>query len=220
MALQNRVDPWGDLVATGARGTLMGNRGGQLHDEDRRIVRDQRSRAWITCQLEFKGRRREVMAPRQYTELFFLDEATALAAGHRPCFECRRDDARRFLELWRRGRTTTTSLHDLDAALSDDRRVPRARLGTGKRAHPDRLGDLPDGAMVDLDGHAWLVASGRMLRWSFDGYDDVRDLAPDTAVWVLTPRTTVQVLRAGYASRLHATAWARLDEPPTPESET
>lgn len=98
--LQNRVDPWGVLVADDSRGTFMGNRGGALHDDDRRIVRDQSSQRWIICLTEFKGRRRPVMQPGRYTELFFLDEATALAAGHRPCFECRRADAERFADLW------------------------------------------------------------------------------------------------------------------------
>ena len=206
MALQNRVDPWCVLHAHDARGTWMGNRG-ILHDDERRIVRDRSSRAWIICQLAFKGRRREVMSPGHYTELFFLDEATALAAGHRPCHECRRDHAARFHELWQQVRGDRELLFpDLDAALSEDRRLPRAPLGTGKRAYRDRLGQLPDGAMVDLDGHAWQVAGERLLRWSFDGYDAARELDPGASAWVLTPRTTVLVLRAGYRPVLHASA--------------
>jgi hypothetical protein len=210
MPLQNRVDPWGVLHANDSRGTWMGNRG-ILHDDQRRVVRDQRLRAWIICRLQFKGRRREVMSPGQYTELFFLDEATALAAGHRPCFECRRDDASRFRHLWRQVRGDDgLSFPDLDAALNDDRRLPRAPMGTGNRVYRDRVGRLPDGALVDLDGHAWLVADHRMLRWSFDGYDAARDVEPDASAWVLTPRTTVTVLRAGYRPHLHASAVEQL----------
>lgn len=207
MALQNRVDPWGVLFADDSRGTLMGNRGGALHDDQRRIVREQSSRRWIICLTDFKGRQREVMTPGLYTELFFLDEATALSAGHRPCFECRRPDATRFTDLWRRVRgAADAALADLDRALGDDRRVPRAPLGTGKRAHRDRLGNLPDGAMVDLDGDAWLVGAGRLQRWTSHGYDTTTAIEPDRPAWVLTPPTTVHVLRAGYRPVLHPSA--------------
>ncbi len=207
MPLQNRVDPWGVLFADDSRGAFMGNRGGVLHDDQRRIVRDQRSRRWIICLTDFKERRREVMTPGLYTELFFLDEATALAAGHRPCFECRRPDATRFTDLWRRARGTPDApLDDLDRSLTDDRRQPRSRPGSGKRAHRDRLGDLPDGAMVDLDGHAWLVHAGRLRRWTSRGYDATAGLDPDRSAWVLTPHTTVQVLRAGYRPALAESA--------------
>ncbi len=207
MPLQNRVDPWGVLFADDSRGAFMGNRGGALHDDQRRIVRDQSSRRWIICVTDFKGRRRELMTPGLYTELFFLDEATALAAGHRPCFECRRLDATRFADLWRHVRGTSDArLDDLDRCLADERRLPRAPLGRGKRAHRDRLGDLPDGAMVDLDDHAWLVHEGRLRRWSSRGYDATASLDPDRPAWVLTPRTTVHVLRAGYRPALAESA--------------
>ena len=203
MPLQNRVDPWGALFADTSRGTFMGNRGGVLHDDAQRIVRDQRSRAWIICLTDFKGRRRPVMQPGLYTELFFLDEATALAAGHRPCFECRRPDARHFLELWRRSAGADAPVKDLDAALSEERRVPRAPLGTGKRVHRDRLGSLPDGAMVEVDGDAWLVHRDRLHRWTSTGYDGDTAIAPDRLVWVLTPPTTLRVLANGYRPSLH-----------------
>lgn len=181
MPLQNRVDPWGVIFAHDARGTFMGNRGGVLHDDHRRIVRDQTSRRWIVCLTEFKGRQREVMTPDRYTELFFLDEATALAAGHRPCFECRRPDATRFLDLWRRTAGTDAPVGGLDAVLGDERRVPRSPLGTGKRTHRAHLGGLPAGTMVDLDGQAWVIGGERMRRWTPDGYADVRAAAPDRA---------------------------------------
>ncbi len=206
MPLQNRVDPWGVLVAADARGTFMGNRGGALHDDQQRVVRDQSSRRWIICLIDFKGRRRRVMSPGRYTELFFLDEATALAAGHRPCFECRRPDATRFLDLWRRTAGPDAALDGLDAALSDERRVPRSPLGTGKRTYRDHLGRLPDGTMVDLDGDAWLVHGERLRRWTPGAYTDVAALEPARPAWVLTPATTVSILRAGYAPALHPTA--------------
>ena len=120
-----------------------------------------------------------------------------------------------FADLWRRVRGTPEApLRDLDAALNDDRRLPRAPLGTGKRSYRDRLGDLPDGTMVDRDGDAWLVAADRLLRWSSHGYDRTTPPEPDQPAWVLTPRTTVYVLRAGYRPTLHASADTRADPAP------
>src|SRR5580698_8654486 len=121
MHLQNRVDPFGNLIRTHARGTLMGNRGGALHNSQREIVRNYKSRRWITCVLEFRGRRRTVMSERRYTELFFLDEAVALAAGHRPCAECRRERFNAFKEAWVRSedlpRTDFLYVDEMDLEL-------------------------------------------------------------------------------------------------------
>ena len=207
MPLQNRVDPWGELFADDSRGTFMGNRGGALHHDDKQIVRAQKTKTWIICVTDFKGRRREVMAPGRYTELFFLDEATALAAGHRPCFECRRPDATDFLDRWKQlARRPDAKVGELDALLADERRIPRAPLGTGKRSYRDRLGTLPDGAMVELDGDAWLVNADRLHRWTSTGYATTQTRDADRTAWVLTPRTTVAVLAGGSHPALHPSA--------------
>src|SRR5690348_17570727 len=145
MPLQNRVDPFANLFATPARGTLMGNRGGKFHtDRQKLTARRWVSRQWICCVLDFRGRHRDVWG-RYYTELFFLDEVTAFAAGHRPCFECRREDAEKFARLFS-GEATRARAPAMDAVLHRERLDGRAR-----RTHRRRIDDLPDGAMVALD---------------------------------------------------------------------
>jgi hypothetical protein len=160
-------------------------------------------RRWITCRLEFRGRHREVMSPRRtWTELFFLDEATAFAAGHRPCAECRNQDHRRFRALWE-------SVHPADPPGVDaiDRRLHAERVDgrAGKRTAPAELADLPDGAFVALDGGAWLVQGDRLLAWSPAGYTDRRDRPAVRTVELLTPPSIVAVLRAGYRPHVHPT---------------
>jgi hypothetical protein len=157
--LQNRVTPFGKLIATPVRGLFMGNRGGRFHTDAKTLARRWASRQWICCVLDFKGRHRDVWG-RFYTELFFLDEVTALAAGHRPCFECRRSDAERFAETWRRaqGLRARPSAGDMDQVLHRERLDGRA-----KRLHRRDIGDLPDGAFVSVDGCAERPARGR--RW-------------------------------------------------------
>ena len=205
--LQNRVTPFGDLIATSARGTLMGNRG-RLHDPGRRIVRRIAGgyRAWVTCLLEFRGRHRAVMAPNRYTELFFLDEATALAAGHRPCGECRRADFRRFKAAWLAGnRDRGLDPQVLIAAI--DRQLHRDRLDRDGRArtYPAAVGSLPDGVFVVLPGldAALLVWRGGLVPWSPLGYGTLRPSPRGEQVKVLTPRSTVAAIAAGYAPGMH-----------------
>ena len=200
MSHQNQVDPFGRLFsAPGGRGLFMGNRR-VLHDDQQRVVRETQLDRWIICLLSFKGRQRQIMTAGHYTELFFLDEATALAAGHRPCFECRRADATSFRTLAASadGRTFT-SAPVLDAALTRE----RADDG-GKRTHRVDVAELPTGAMVERDGAAWLVVRDHLRRWSVGGYLDTRP-ATGTAD-VLTPPTTVAALVAGYTPVLHPTA--------------
>src|SRR5215468_568114 len=161
MPLQNRVTPFGDLVAVEARGLLMGNRG-CLHDARRRIVRYAVGRRWIACLTSFRGRRRTVMSPRLYTELFFLDEAVALAAGHRPCAECRRPDYDRFRDAWRRAIGGGTSADEMDRRLDTDRlTAPRTR-----RSYRESIDALPDGAFVEVGGGAWLMWRGELREWT------------------------------------------------------
>jgi hypothetical protein len=200
--LRNRVTPFGDIIATEARGLLFGNRG-VLHDPDGRLVRGWQVRRWIACRLEFKGRRRPLLRPGRFTELFFLDEATALAAGHRPCAECRREDFLTFRDAW--GRTHPESSLVVDAI---DRTLHAERLGAGgrKRRHEMRLETLPDGPMVAEGESAWLVRGGALLRWSPSGYTERRPRPSRGTVAVLTPPSIVEVLRAGYEPGLHPTA--------------
>ena len=202
--LQNRVTPFGDIVAADGRGLFMGNRG-VLHDAGRRLVRASQVRRWIVCRLEFRGRRRHIMTPGSYTELFFLDEAAAFAAGHRPCAECRHDDYVRFRDAWPhrpRGRMPT--------ADDIDRRLHAERLAAPgiKRAYRERVTALPDGAYVDLGGMAWLVWDDTLLRWSAGGSVEGRRRPRGGVVTVLTPPSTVAVILAGYTPQVHGSVAA------------
>jgi hypothetical protein len=190
--LQNRVDPFGALHAVFDRGRLMGNRGGRIHDPDtRRLFRSHASRRWICCVLCFRNRQRSVWG-RSYTELFFLDEATALAAGHRPCFECRREDALAFRDAFP-GRPGSADA--MDIALHAERRAPATRA-IGR----DEADALPDGAMVAAGGVPFLMREGVFLRWTFGGYDVAPDRIPANGLRLLTPPSTVEALRNGYSA--------------------
>jgi len=203
MPLQNRVTPAGEIIATPARGLFTGNRG-IIHDPATKTLLKKRwsTPAWLTCICEFRGRRREVMAGRSWTELFFLDEATAFAAGHRPCFFCRREDAIRFRSAWEAG-SGMKNLHarDIDAVLH------RERLEKGrKRLHPlpIKLEELPDGAMVQAREESYLLAHGRVLKWSFAGYRRIDRPLEDAML--LTPPSTLRAFIAGYRPMLHPSA--------------
>jgi len=203
MPLQNRVTPQGDIIATPHRGMFTGNRG-IIHDPATKTLLKRRwtSRAWLTCVCEFRGRRRKVMGGRSWTELFFLDEATAFAAGHRPCFFCRRDDANRFRKAWEDGNgVPNVYADDIDSVLH------RERLdGKAKRLHPLPMGlkQLPDGAMVQAAEASFLIAKGRALRWSPAGYREAQGLIE--SAMLLTPPSTLRALAAGYRPVLHGSA--------------
>jgi hypothetical protein len=201
MPLQNRVTPFGEIVATPERGTLYGNRGGRFHDPaTKRLVGRRRhvSRRWICCELEFKGRHHEVFGPR-YTGLFFLDEATALAAGHRPCFECRHADALHFRDAFARGNgLAAPSADEMDVILHAERMSRRPAITDWR--------ELPSGAMLAVGGEAHLVAPGRLLRWTPGGY--AAPGRPSGPAILLTPPSIVATLRAGFAPRLHPSATA------------
>jgi len=203
MALQNRVSPFGALFAAPVRGTLMGNRGGRFHTDAKALTaRRWASRQWICCVLDFKGRRRDVWG-RFYTELFFLDEPTALAAGHRPCFECRRKDAEAFAEHWRSARR----LRARPYADEMDEVLHRERLrGRAKRLHRRSIDGLPDGAFVALGEDAFAVRGDRILRWTPQGYDAEKPRLRGSTVDVLTPPAILAVLSAGYEPRWHPSA--------------
>ena len=188
--LQNCVDPFGELRATPERGGLMGNRGGRLHRDDQTLSGGRwKNKHWLICVRAFKGRHRDVWG-RGYTELFFLDEPTALAAGHRPCFECRRVAAKAFIAAFP---GAPSGVEAMDEALHRERVENRV-----KRLWRARLGDLPDGAMIARDRRAHAVRSGRLLPWSFVGYEAPGPFDADALVDVLTPPSTVAALKAGY----------------------
>lgn len=196
MPRPNRVLPTGQIHADPARGLFTGNRG-CLHDAGGRITRRWTTRAWICCRLEWKGVRRTLMTPGRWTELFFLDEAVALAAGHRPCAYCRRMAFNRFRDLWRAATGAPVRAPGIDAVLHAQ------RLGPRPAADPARL---PDGAFVDADGAAALRWNGRYLRYSPAGYTAVLTL-PDE-VRLLTPAAVLPVLAAGYRPVVHPSAEA------------
>jgi hypothetical protein len=203
MPLQNRVTPCGDIISTPQRGLFTGNRG-IIHDPATKTLLNRRwcSKAWLTCVCEFRGRRRDVMGTRSWTELFFLDEATAFAAGHRPCFYCRRDDANRFRAAWEKGNgVANVRATDIDKVLH------RERLdGRNKRLHelPMPIDALPDGAMVQAGESSYLIARGRPLLWTFDGYREAQNAIKDAML--LTPPSSVCALNTGYRPLLHSSA--------------
>jgi len=200
MPLQNRVDPYGQIRSTPARGTLMGNRGGRLHDEGRKLTsRRWTSKQWICCKLDFNERHRDVWGG-SYTELFFLDEVTAFAAGHRPCFECRRKDAERFAILF--GKTGLRA-----TAGEMDRRLHAERLdGKAKRLYSLAIDDLPDGAMIARGTDAFALKGDALLRWSPHGYIAKEPRPHGVEVELLTPPATIAVLARGYAPQWHPSA--------------
>ena len=211
--LQNRVDPFGEIVATPERGLFLGNRGGCFHDEQQRLTRARwTSRQWITCLLEFRGWKRELMQPNRYTELFFLDEATALAAGHRPCFECRRADSLRFFEAIRAGIPGFVNEGERLYVDAVDRRLHEERVDSrtkAERTTTAAIAELPDGAMValpDNQGQAYLLLRDRLLPWSFGGYGEPIEAIPPSRVIVLTPPTSLAALQSGYVPILHPSA--------------
>jgi hypothetical protein len=186
MPLQNRVDPFGVIHAVPERGKLMGNRGGKFHRDDQALgKRRWASHHWICCDLDFKARHHEPIGA-GYTSLFFLDEVTALAAGHRPCFECRRGEAKAFLADER--------------ADAFDRRVHEERM----RGPQDISAPLPDGAMVCVGDAAFAIRRGQMLRWSFAGYDGAFPVEPTAKL--LTPPSITAILARGYQPRWHSSA--------------
>ena len=200
--LQNRVDPSGNIISTPARGAWMGNRG-VLHNERQAIQRPFRLKAWITCVLEFKGRHRPVMAPDRYTELFFLDEVTAFSAGHRPCFECRREDAMRFKSDWISGNPEygfdqRTSINKIDAIIHAQR---IDRQGE-KVTYEASLAGLPAGTFVVHAGQPHLLRDGLLFPWSPFGYGPGIVLPENGKTVVLTPRSVVNAFRAGYVPRM------------------
>lgn len=201
MLLQNRVDPAGNIISTSARGAWLGNRG-VIHNGQRQIVRPFKLKAWITCALEFRGRHREVMTPDRWTELFFLDEATAFSAGHRPCFQCRYADHQRFKQLWLKGNPgygfdSKTPIHEIDKIIHHER-----INGGQKTTFEDSIANLPHGTFIRVDNEPYLLANGCIYHWTPFGYDEPAPTADLTRVTVLTPRSIVNTFGAGYQPQI------------------
>jgi hypothetical protein len=203
--LQNRVDPFGNFIVTPARGSWMGNRG-VIH-KDKQITSAFRHKAWITCVLEFKGRKRTVMTPNRWTELFFLDEATAFAAGHRPCFECRRNDAVRFKSCWLKGNppyayTMETSINLIDEVIHRER-IDHGKI---KVTHQRAPADVPDGTFVLMNNDPHLVSNGKLHPWTPFGYEEGVAMPDVSTFTVLTPHSIVNAFRAGYVPQIRGVA--------------
>jgi hypothetical protein len=190
MPLRNRVTPLGDLIAHPARGLVYGNRG-CLHDDTGRIQRSFAGRRWIACRLAFRGwHRAPLLQPGKFTELFFLDEATAFAAGHRPCALCRREDYKRCLAI-----VGVHGADEVDSRLHEERVDGRVR-----RFHRAAAADLPDGAFMLRGSEPWLVLGRDLLRWSPSGYTTSRPRRGNGHVTLVTPPLLVDVLRARWSS--------------------
>ncbi|MFN8488957.1 MAG: hypothetical protein U0350_15325 [Caldilineaceae bacterium] len=205
MPYQNRVTPFGEIIATSARGLLTGNRG-CLHDKQQRIRRPYQTVRWIICLLDFKGIRRRIMTPGLWTELFFLDEATALAAGHRPCAYCQRDRFNLFRELWTQANPERVgqglpSAPQIDAVLHRERITDKGE----KMTYAEQVGRLPTGAFVTetVGGSAYVVVNGVLWRWQPEGYTSPKPWPAESVVQVLTPQSVVKLLAQGYPVGLH-----------------
>ncbi len=201
--LQNRVDPFGNIISTSARGAWLGNRG-QLHGNGKTILRPFKHKAWIICELAFKNRHRAVMSPGLWTELFFLDEATAFAAGHRPCFECRREDAKRFKEAWIKGNpaygySMKTSIMQIDDILQEE----RIEKQFNKVTFTSPLKNVPQGAFIRIEKQPYLVSGNKLLLWTPFGYEE-GVVKVGSEVEVLTPRSIFHAFRAGYYPEINA----------------
>ncbi|TRD13990.1 hypothetical protein [Palleronia caenipelagi] len=206
MAYQNRVDPFSQLHAVSARGTLMGNRG-ILHDAAQEVIHTHRHPNWVACALSYKNAHREIMQPHNYTELFFLDEATAFSAGHRPCAACRRDRYKEFCKLWEQVHGAAEFSTPLPQTI--DKALHRARITRQKEkvTFDARISELPDGVFFAQAGASFLIWRGRILHWSFDGYVP-HALSSSETVQVLTPQPIVDLFGAGYLPEVHQSAQA------------
>jgi hypothetical protein len=208
MTLQNRVDPWGRLNKHPSKvGTVMGNRG-ILHDAEKRVIKRWTTKAWVACNPKFRGiSRKPLFDSNSYSELFFLDEATALAAGHRPCAYCQRERFDAFKAAWARSNeppldSASLPIKELDAELHGQ----RVSRGVEKITFDAQVGSLPDGTMIEVDGDAFLLDRGKRWRWSFLGYEAADLLPPTTQVRVLTPKGIVRMYSAGYKPGVHVSA--------------
>lgn len=206
MPLQNRVTPHGQLEAASARGAWLGNRG-ILHDENKKIIAPWRHKAWITCKLDYQDRHRTIFSPNNYSELFFLDEATALSAGHRPCAECRKDRYLEFKVAWCTANPGIAGSNPPIAQIDKQLHFERAIRGGGKVTFNDKLLNLPAGTFIELEGIPYLLWLGKLFPWSHHGYGQPLSALPKAIqVTVLTPVSIVAMFRHGYKPQVHESA--------------
>jgi hypothetical protein len=202
MSLQNRVDPWGNIQAVEAKGYYLGNRG-IIHNSQKEIVTTHKIQGWVTCKLNYKNRKREIMSQGKYTELFFLDEATAFSAGHRPCAEYRRDRYNEFKNKWLL--MNRSLIDNTNPLIKDiDKVIHRERINRKKKVtYNESLNRLPDGTFVEINSNAYLIRDRKLFQWSFDGYElsDIQ-ISPDEAI-VLTPYSYVQMFFGGFVPEVH-----------------
>ncbi|HTH83134.1 MAG TPA: hypothetical protein VL490_09375 [Mucilaginibacter sp.] len=200
--LQNRVDPFGNIIKTPHRGAWLGNRG-VIHNDKKEIVRQFKIKAWITCALTFRGRHREVMTPDRWTELFFLDEATAFSAGHRPCFQCRYKDHQRFKEFWLKGNpqygfTLKTPVAKIDDIIQSE----RITADRSKVIYQENSNELPSGTFVKYQDKPYLLNNNQLFLWSPAGYEKGIPIPKIDKITVLTPRSIVNMFCAGYLPQM------------------
>jgi hypothetical protein len=203
MPYQNKVDPWGKIHNVKSRGMFLGNRG-ILHNTSKEIVSTHKIKGWVTCLLEFKGRKREIMSPNRYTELFFLDEATAFSAGHRPCAECRRERYNEFKEKWLNVNRdllegNTPTIANIDKVIHEERIQKKEKI-----TYITNFGLLPDGTMIEQDSKAYLVWKNKLFLWSFSGYSLVNiKIGKNDVVKVLTPTSYVKLFSNNFSPIIH-----------------
>ncbi len=206
MPLQNRVDPWGTLLAVNARGAWLGNRG-ILHNAQKEIIAPWRHKAWITCTLVHQGIRRPIFQPHSYSELFFLDEATAFSAGHRPCAECRRARYTEFKGAWCAANRENEVRSIRATAIDNQLHTERAARGSIKVTYSTAFQHIPVGTLIEWQGDAWLYWQGQLNRWSPAGYVEAVDPPPlRDLVTVLTPRSIVRIFAEGFVPQVHESA--------------
>jgi len=201
--LQNRIDPYGSIIRTSARGAWTGNRG-IIHDQSKQIKYDFKLKAWITCVLQYKGKKRQVMSPNTWTELFFLDEATAFSAGHRPCFFCRYKEAMNFKHYWlignpQYGFTDKVSINEIDKILHQERLTTTKQ----KKTHTAGIDTLPNGTFISMENGAYLVKDLLLQVWSPFGYVNTIERPTSGEMTVLTPPSIVSAFRAGYIPQMN-----------------
>lgn len=195
MPHQNRINPYKEICFSSHRGGLMGNRG-HLHNERQEIIRNFQLKRWIICVLDFKERKRTIMQKGRYTELFFWDEATALAAGHRPCAECQRDKFNIFKSLWAKANDLeTTTTQQMDEFLHKERTVRDKTVV--------RLADIPDGSFIEYDTQPFLKYRDKIYEWGFCGYKDGIHIGSEESVLLLTPLSIVKTISAGYLPQIN-----------------
>ena len=203
MPLQNRVSPSGELLADNARGSWLGNRG-ILHNEKKEIIRPWKHKSWVLCELNFKERKREVFSQNSYSELFFLDEAIALSAGHRPCASCRRQRFDEFKQAWGAAQLSELKVDEIDKVLHQDRAI----RGGKKVTYNEKLENLPNGVFVELEGKPWLIWRNELHEWHPDGYRAQADIHGDLNVTVLTPKCLVEIINAGFIPQVDESVMA------------